>query len=122
MTDAAQGDNAPAPCIYETHQFRDQNGHNIIENRLVHGDRLPDGLSRFMGQVFIEVRQGPHAQTVPVPPFPVEADSIERAFAVFPGLAMAAAQAFKDTLTRRPVHTPSPDEARRILGSDGRYL
>lgn len=126
MTDPTPGDTAPEvrPCIYEVRHYRDHQGHNLVENVLIEGDALPPGLSRFMGQAFVRLQIGPQVQDIPVPPFPVEADSVIRAFGLFEGVAIAAATEFKQKLLaqQRRIMPATPQQAGRILGSDGNFL
>ena len=127
MTDTPSSDIAlkpkPKPCIYQIIQHRNHDGCNIIENKLIDGDELPEGVSRFVGQAFVDIQQGPHKQRAPVP-FDIDADTIQRAFGLFMGLAQAAATQFRDNLIaqQRRIQTASPDQMRGIVGPDGNYL
>lgn len=115
---------APVPCIYEIKNYRDEEGHNLVEHVAVSG-KLPGTMTRFMGQVFVNVQaRGGPAQQIPVPLFPIEADTVVRAFSLFEGLAVVAATAFRDTVVRQQqrVQPVSPQQAQQLLGPDGNYL
>lgn len=105
-----------AKFIIEVKQYRDQDGRSVTEHIPYGSDPLPEDFPRFMGHVTVQARRGPMTEGHPLQ-FQIHADSVERAFALFDGVAQATVQDLSARMNAP--RAASPEEQRRILGPDG---
>lgn len=86
----------PAPLIIRKVNYENERGFQLVEREVVSGD-MPKGFVRFVGTAFLDI-QTPRGIARQPYQFPIDADTLARAFTMFEPCAQAEGNATRDRL------------------------
>tara|TARA_R100001086_G_scaffold211678_1_gene127678 strand:- start:364 stop:723 length:360 start_codon:yes stop_codon:yes gene_type:complete len=118
MTDSKKTSPPPTASIVEERTYVDQAGRRIVELVPVKGD-LPETMPRFAGKAMVETAHGARE----FGPFPIDADTLERAFALFDSTANARLEEWMSQMRRQAIEAAGRGgPANSLLDPRGRPL